>query len=49
MLLKSALYYIESQDKQIYIGPIGLQVIRNAGEAVSKGLELEATLKRKIA
>lgn len=45
LLLKSALYYIESKDKQIYVGPIGLQVIRNAGEAVSKGLELEATVK----
>ncbi|MFT4119819.1 TonB-dependent receptor [Bradyrhizobium sp.] len=41
----SALYYIASQDKQIYVGPVGLQVIRNAGEAVSKGIEFEATLK----
>ena len=27
------------------MGPIGLQVIRNAGEAVSKGIEFEATVK----
>jgi pesticin/yersiniabactin receptor len=31
-----------SEDKQIYVGPVGLQVIRNAGEAESTGVELEA-------
>lgn len=40
--LSSALYYISSTDKQIYVGPVGFQVIRNAGEAESYGIELEA-------
>lgn len=38
----AAVYHIVSQDKQIYVGQIGQQVIRNAGEAESTGLELEA-------
>ncbi|WP_210324525.1 TonB-dependent receptor [Chelatococcus reniformis] len=45
LTLSTALYYIRSQDKQIYVGPIGLQVIRNAGEAESLGVEVEATLR----
>lgn len=45
LILSAAAYYIKSKDKQIYVGPIGLQVIRNAGEAESTGVELEATLK----
>ena len=40
--LSTALYYIASTDKQIYVGPAGFQVIRNAGEAESYGIELEA-------
>lgn len=40
--LSTALYYIASTDKQIYVGPVGFQVIRNAGEAESYGIELEA-------
>lgn len=40
--LSAALYYISSNDKQIYVGPVGFQVIRNAGEAESYGVELEA-------
>jgi len=45
LTLSAALYHIESKDKQIYVGPIGLQVIRNAGRAESTGVELEAVLK----
>ncbi len=40
--LSTALYYIASDNKQIYVGPVGFQVIRNAGQAESYGLELEA-------
>ena len=40
--LSSALYYISSNDKQIYVGPVGFQVIRNVGAAESYGIELEA-------
>jgi pesticin/yersiniabactin receptor len=36
-------YYIEAEDKQIYVGPVGSQVIRNAGESTSKGVEIEAS------
>ena len=41
--VSAALYYIMSNDKQIYVGPVGLQTIKNAGSAESKGIELEAT------
>ncbi|MFH3480739.1 TonB-dependent receptor [Xanthobacter variabilis] len=40
--LSTALYYIASDNKQIYVGPVGFQVIRNVGEAESYGVELEA-------
>jgi pesticin/yersiniabactin receptor len=40
--LSAALYHIVSEDKQIYVGPVGQQVIRNAGEAESTGIEIEA-------
>ncbi|MFG1361005.1 TonB-dependent receptor [Xanthobacter pseudotagetidis] len=40
--LSTALYYIASNDKQIYVGPVGFQVIRNVGAAESYGVELEA-------
>lgn len=45
LTLSTALYHIDSRDKQIYVGPVGMQVIRNAGEARSQGIEVEATLK----
>ena len=35
-------YYIESVDKKICVRPVGWQVIRNAGESTSKGVEIEA-------
>ena len=43
--LSTALYDIQSHDKQIYTGPIGFQVIRNIGDATSRGVELEARLR----
>lgn len=39
----AAVYHIVSEDKQIYVGPVGFQTIKNAGEAESTGIELEAT------
>lgn len=36
-----AVYWIKSSDKQIYVGPVGLQVLRNVGDAESKGIELD--------
>ncbi|WP_051690983.1 TonB-dependent receptor [Photorhabdus australis] len=45
MTLDSAVYYIRSKDKQIYVGPIGMQSIRNAGKAESKGIELSSQIK----
>ncbi|MFC5384723.1 TonB-dependent receptor [Aquamicrobium segne] len=41
--LSATVYHIRSSDKQIYVGPLGQQFIRNAGEATSTGIELEAT------
>lgn len=41
--VSAAVYHIISKDKQIYVGPVGLQTIQNAGEAESTGVELEAT------
>lgn len=38
----AAAYHIISTDKQIYVGPVGSQVIQNAGEATSTGVELSA-------
>jgi pesticin/yersiniabactin receptor len=32
-------YYILTEDKQIYVGPVGAQVLRNAGDARSYGME----------
>ncbi|CDL86080.1 TonB-dependent receptor [Xenorhabdus cabanillasii] len=43
--LNSAIYYIYSKDKQIYVGPVGMQSIRNAGKAESKGIELSSQIK----
>jgi pesticin/yersiniabactin receptor len=45
LTLSGALYYIDSRDKQIYVGVVPNQVIRNVGEATSKGIELESTLR----
>lgn len=38
----AAAYHIISSEKQIYVGPVGAQVIQNAGEATSTGIELSA-------
>ncbi|MGV8004836.1 TonB-dependent receptor [Photorhabdus temperata subsp. temperata] len=45
MTLDSAVYYIRSKDKQIYVGPVAMQSIRNAGKAESKGIELNSQIK----
>ena len=37
-------YWIFTDDKQIYVGPIGSQFLRNAGDAESYGVELEARI-----
>lgn len=39
----ATVYHIASKDKQIYVGLVGAQTIKNAGEAESTGVELEAT------
>lgn len=39
----ATVYHIASKDKQIYVGVVGAQTIKNAGEAESTGVELEAT------
>lgn len=41
--LSASVYRIRSSDKQIYIGMIGQQFIRNTGTATSTGVELEAS------
>lgn len=41
--LSASLYHIRATDKQIYVGMIGQQFIRNAGEASSTGIEIEGT------
>ncbi|MDX7991886.1 TonB-dependent receptor [Xenorhabdus littoralis] len=43
--LNSAVYYILSKDKQIYVGPVAMQSIHNAGKAESKGIELSSQIK----
>jgi pesticin/yersiniabactin receptor len=43
--LSTALYNISSRDKQIFVGPVGLQVIRNIGDATSRGIEVEARVR----
>lgn len=45
LTLSAALYHIASKDKQIYVGILPFQVIRNAGKAESTGVEIEATVK----
>lgn len=43
--LSAAVYRIVSKDKQIFVGALPNQTIKNAGEAESQGVELEATWK----
>ncbi|HZO45248.1 MAG TPA: TonB-dependent receptor [Xanthobacteraceae bacterium] len=43
--VSSAVYRIKAKDKQIYVGMVPFQVIRNVGEATSAGVEMEARLK----
>ena len=38
----AAAFWILTEDKQIYVGPIGSQYLRNAGDAQSYGTEVEA-------
>ncbi len=40
--LNSVVYWVDTQDKQLYVGPLGMQVLRNVGDANSYGLELDA-------
>ncbi|MPQ76740.1 TonB-dependent receptor [Hydrogenovibrio sp. JE_KL2] len=40
--LNAALYLINTSNTQIYVGPVGQQVIRNAGDAQSYGLDMDA-------
>lgn len=40
--VSASVYHIRSSDKQIYVGMVGQQFLRNAGEATSTGIELEA-------
>ncbi|WP_367193896.1 TonB-dependent receptor [Amorphus sp. 3PC139-8] len=42
--LSGAVYYIRSQDKQVYVGILPNQVIENVGDATSTGVELSATV-----
>ncbi|BBK40902.1 TonB-dependent receptor [Allostella vacuolata] len=37
----AAAYWINAQDKQIYVGPLGQQVLRNVGDARSYGVEAD--------
>ncbi|WP_291171743.1 TonB-dependent receptor [Hyphomicrobium sp.] len=39
----ATVYHIVSEDKQIYVGVVPNQTIKNAGEAESTGVEIEAT------
>ncbi|AYD04300.1 TonB-dependent receptor [Neorhizobium sp. NCHU2750] len=41
--ISTSIYHIRSSDKQIYVGLIGSQFLRNAGKATSTGIEMEAT------
>lgn len=34
-------YWIRATDKQIYVGPLGSQVLRNIGDSDSRGVEIE--------
>lgn len=37
----AAVYWIRAKDKQIYVGPLGAQVLRNAGDSESYGIEFD--------
>lgn len=41
--LAATAYHTRSSDKQIYVGTVGQQYLRNAGKATSTGIEVEAT------
>ncbi|MET0428311.1 MAG: TonB-dependent receptor, partial [Microvirga sp.] len=43
--VSGAFYRIESTNQQIYTGPVGFQVLRNAAEGTSTGIEVELTLR----
>ena len=43
--ISAAFYRIESTNQQIYVGPVGFQVLRNAAEGTSTGAEVELTLR----
>lgn len=42
--LNADIYWIKAQDKQIFVGPLGSQVIRNVGDSESYGFELDAQI-----
>jgi len=42
--LSAAAYFIQSQDKQFYVGNPGSQVLRNVGDTESRGLELDVSV-----
>lgn len=39
-----AIYHIDTKDKQTFIGPVGLQYLRNIGDAESTGIEMESRI-----
>ncbi|MEM7018269.1 MAG: TonB-dependent receptor, partial [Pseudomonadota bacterium] len=39
--LLSAFYWIDAKDKQIFVGPLGAQLLRNVGDARSYGIEAD--------
>jgi pesticin/yersiniabactin receptor len=43
--LGAAAYWIEAQDKQIFVGPLGFQVLRNVGDAESRGVDLDVNIR----
>jgi pesticin/yersiniabactin receptor len=42
--LSTAAYYIQATDKQFYVGNPGSQVLRNIGDAESRGVELDVSV-----
>lgn len=42
LTLTSALYWVDTQDKQLYVGPLGRQVLTNVGDSRSYGVEINA-------
>lgn len=43
--IDAALYLITAEDKQIYTGPLGAQVLRNMGDATSHGIEIDTAFR----